>query len=269
MNEQNFWEFLAELSITAGLRIIFAAFILFVGIKIGRFLVKHITKQKKFAKLDKGVQTFIKSGLSITINILVIVTAAYILGVPMTSFIAILASAAAAIGLALQGALSNFIGGLILLIVKPFKVGDVVEAGGHTGKVTAITIFYTYLDNFDGEQVTLPNGTLTNNAIVNMGPEGFRRADIPFSVSYDSDIETVKKLLIETAKAHPSCLDKPAPPFARMIKQGSNSLEFELRVWCEQEKYWEMYCDLNEQIKKVFDENGIEIPYQQMDIHMR
>ena len=262
-------KFFSDLSVTVGLKIVYALLILFIGIKLSKKLVKIVSKSHGFQKLDPSLQSFIRSFSTIALYVLVILTAAYVLGVPMTSFVAILASASAAIALALQGALGNMAGGAMILIFKPFKVGDFIETSDYSGKVKGVTVFYTYLETVDGKQITLPNGSLTNNVIVNYSANELRRVDLDFSVAYDADMELVKKLIIDTASAHPLTLDEPNPPFARMTRQDDSTLVFQLRVWCRNEDYWTVRYDLHEQMKTVFDANNIEIPFPQMDIHMR
>lgn len=155
----------------------------------------------------------------------------------------------------------------MLLIFKPFVVGDYIDAGSFSGTVKSITVFYTFITTPDNKVITLPNGNLTNQAIVNYSKENIRRVDLTFSVSYSSDIEQVKKLLLETASSNEAVLNDPAP-FARLVSQESSSLDFTLRAWCKGEDYWNVYFDLNEAVKKEFDKNNIEIPFQQLDVHI-
>ena len=195
------------------------------------------------------------------------VSAALIIGIPSASFIALLGTAGVAIGLALQGAFSNFAGGVMILIFRPFKVGDYIDASGLSGTVNDISIFYTVLKTPDNKHITIPNGTLMNSSVTNYSAEETRRLDIDFSVSYDSDIEKVKSLILEKANSHSAVLQDPVP-FCRLTSQSDSALVFTLRVWCNSGDYWDAKFDLNESIKKAFDENGIVIPYQQLDVHL-
>lgn len=258
---------LGEFASTAGIKLIGAFVIVFVGFRLCKWLLKLIQKGKGFHRLDTGVQTFLISFLNIVLKTLILLTAASVLGVPMTNFVAVLGSAGLAIGLALQGALANFAGGIMILIFKPFEVGDFIESAGVSGTVRSISILYTTLLTPDNRRIVIPNGTLSNATVVDYSSESSRRVELIFSVSYDSDIETVKQTLLDTASAHPLVLKDPAP-FARLSKQNDSSLDFVLRVWCQSGDYWTVNFDLNEEVKKVFDQKGIEIPFPQMDVHL-
>lgn len=253
--------------INSGLKIIIALLILLIGFKIARFITKKIINSQGFKKLDSSVYSFLNALILVMLYTIVIVTAALIAGVPATSFIAILGTAGVALGLALQGAFSNLAGGIMLLIFRPFNVGDYIEADGLSGSVKAISIFYTVLVTPDNKHVTIPNGNLMNSSITNYSAEPTRRLDIVFSVSYDSDIEKVKSIILETVNSHEAALKDPAPA-ARISNHTQNSLEFTLRVWCRREDFWALKFDLLENTKKAFDQNGIVIPYQQIDVHL-
>lgn len=250
-----------------GIKLLCAIIVLIVGLKLAKFLIKLLVKGRVFSKMEESARSFIRSFLTILLDVAVVISAAYIIGIPVTSFLTILASAGVAIGLALQGALSNFAGGLMILIFKPFKVGDYIETATCEGSVCDITVIYTILLTGDNKRITLPNGTLTNSAIVNYSHEENRRVDLTFGVGYDSDIELVKKILLQTAKDQPLAFSEPAP-FVGLSKQGDSSLEFVLRVWCKNEDYWTVNFALNEAVKHQFDANNIEIPFPQLDVHM-
>lgn len=256
-----------ELGTELGVRLIAALLVLAVGLKVVSWAVRRMTSAKGFKRLEEGVQSFLRSFLKIGLNILVCLSAAYILGIPMTSFVTVLASGGVAIGLALQGALSNFAGGLMILLFKPFAIGDFVEAGGYSGTVRGITVFYTILVTPDNKRVTLPNGSLTNAAIVDYSSEAARRVDLVFTAGYGCDIDQVKKVLLSEAASLAQVLSDPEP-FARMTAQKDHALEFSLRVWCAADDYWEVSWELNERVKKAFDREGIEIPFPQMDVHV-
>jgi len=190
-----------------------------------------------------------------------------ILGVPVTSFITILASCGVAIGLALQGSLSNFAGGLMILFFKPFKVGDYIEAAGESGTVSEISVVYTVLLTPDNKKITIPNGTLTNSVIENYSSEATRRVDFTFNTGYECDIEKVKELILKIISEHPAALKEPEP-FVRLSAHGESSLTYSARVWCNSEDYWNLYFDTIEAVKNAFDENKISIPYPQIDVHV-
>lgn len=257
-----------EVGTELGFRLAAALLVLGIGLRVASWVVRRMTSAKGYRKLEEGVQSFLRSFLKISLNILVFLSAAYILGIPMTSFVTVLASGGVAIGLALQGALSNFAGGLMILLFKPFQIGDFVEAGGYSGTVQGITVFYTILVTPDNKRVTLPNGSLTNAAIVDYSSEATRRVDLTFTTGYGCEIDRVKEILLSEAASHEKTISDPEP-FARMTARKDHALEFTLRVWCAAADYWEVAWDLNENIKKAFDREGIEIPFPQLDVHVQ
>lgn len=251
-----------------GLKLVGALIFLIVGLNVSKLLVKLIVKSKAFQKLSEDVRKFASSAISFVFKLVVIISFVAILGVPMASIIALLGTAGVAIGLGLQGSLGNFAGGIILMIFRPFHVGDFIDTGSYSGTVEEIGIYYTYLRTLDNSRVVIPNSVASNLSIKDVSTHDTRRVDFTFSVDYSSDIETVKKIMLETAAAHELVLDDPAP-FARLVTQNSSSLDFACRVWCKNSDYWAVYFDLNEQIKKAFDANGISIPFPQMDVHVK
>lgn len=264
---ENFLEYLKQLGTDVGLKIIFGLLVLFIGLKVARWVVKLVSKGRAFGRLEPSVQGFLLSFLKIVLYALVIASAAIIWGIPTTSFLTIFTSAGVAVGLALQGALSNFAGGLMILIFKPFKIGDFIENGSAMGTVKDITIIYTILHTVDNRVITIPNGTLTNSNVINYSTNAIRRVDIKFSTSYGDDIEKVKSVLMGVAESHEKILKDPAP-FIRLVAQAASSLDYTFRVWCNGPDYWDVYFDMMERVKKAFDENGISIPFQQLDVHM-
>ncbi len=260
---QNIGNFLA----TGGLKLMTSLVLLIVCWKLIGFIMKLIRSNKNFSKIDEGAKGFILTCVSIVLKAILILTVAANLGIPMTNVVAIVGSCGLAIGLALQGSLSNFAGGIMLLIFRPFHTGDYIEATGKEGTVTAITLMSTTLNTPDNKLVVIPNGTLINAVITNFSAEENRRVDLDFSVAYGTDAERVKKILLVLAEQHELVLDTPAP-FARMTNQGDSALVFTLRVWCKKEDYWTVRFDLLEQVKAAFDKLNIEIPFPQMDVHM-
>ena len=260
--------FLKELVTTAGLRILYAALIIIIGLKLVKFFAKRCEKAKWYQRIDKSVAHFIVSSVNVILKVLLFVSAALVLGVPATSFVAILTSAGVAIGLALQGSLSNFAGGLMILIFKPFRVGDYIESAEVSGTVQDISIFYTVLITPDNKTIHCPNGALSNTHVTNYSEQETRRVDIPVSVSYDADVQTVKRLLLETAATNTMILPEQ-PPFVRLSECADSSLDFTVRVWCKNADYWTVKFDLTEWIQAALVTAGIEIPYPQMDIHVK
>lgn len=267
MNWEQIWTTLFEFATSWGIKLLAAIVILIVGIKLIGALTKWIKKSPKLDKVDDSLRSFLGSFSKIALYLVLVITVAMILGVPATSFITILASCGVAIGLALQGSLSNFAGGIMILLFKPFKVGDYIEASGESGTVEEISVVYTVLLTVDNKRVTIPNGALTNSVIENYSSEKTRRVDLKFTTAYDADIERVKKILTDVASSHPKALSDPAP-FVRLCEHSDSALTYTVRIWCKNEDYWDVNFDTIENVKAAFDKNGIEIPYPQMDVHI-
>lgn len=259
--------YIFDLGVTFGTKLITALIILLVGIKIIKFIQKWLRTSNKMDKLDSGVRSFMASFSGISLYIVLTISIAMILGIPTTSFITALASCGVAIGLALQGSLSNFAGGIMILVFKPFKVSDFIEVGNVSGTVSEITMVYTIVKTADNKTITIPNGTLTNSVIQNYSTSDTRRVDIDFTVSYDSDIDKVRALLMDIIISHP-LTEKTPEPFARVTAHGDSAVVFTVRVWCKSQDYWTVKLDLLETVKKEFDKNGISIPFPQMDVHI-
>ena len=258
---------LSNKSVDFLLEILAGLVILIVGFKIINIIEKKLKKPNKFAKLDQSVKTFFISFATISMKIVLIVIFLSVVGVPMASLVTIVGSCAVAIGLALQGGLSNIAGGLMILMFKPFKVGDYISANGFDGTVKSITMFYTTINTIDNKVIQLPNGNLSNSNIINYSAKPERRVDIDFSVSYKSDIDKVKKVVSEIVDKHELIL-QDKEKFFRLKSHDESALVFVLRVWTKTENYWTVYFDLMETVKKEFDKNKIEIPYNQLDVHM-
>lgn len=250
-----------------GIKVLGALIILLIGFKIVDLLIKILKKGRGFSKIDKSVQTFLVSFISISLKVLVIITVVAQLGVPMSSIIALFGSATLAIGLAIQGGLTNLVGGVLILIFKPFKVGDWIETSSGSGSVKEITIFYTVLNNIDNTRIVLPNGDLANTAIKNYSHNGERRLCIDFSVSYDSDIDKVKEVIQKVIDKEELIL-KDKEIFIRLTSHADSALIFTTRVWTLNENYWNLKFNMLENVKKEFDKNNITIPFPQMDVHI-
>ena len=259
---------LIDFATTSGIRLVVALVILLIGLKLISILIKVVKKSKGMQKIDPSARSFLLSFISIGLKIMLVISIAGYLGLEMTSILAVLASAGLAIGLALQGALGNLAGGLMILIFKPFRVGDYIDNHTDAGTVKEINIFYTVLNTIDNNRIMLPNGALTNTSIVNYSMEQKRRVDLTFTTSYQTDIKMVRQILLGVASSHPLTVVDPAEPFCRLSAHGDHALSFVLRTWTLAENYWELRFDLLEQIKQAFDEYGIEIPYPQLDVHL-
>lgn len=258
---------LNELWVDAGLKLIYVIVILVVGGKLIKIVTKLITKGKGFNKLDKSVSSFLLSFIKITLNIILLITIAGIIGIPSTSIITLLGSAGVAIGLAMQGGLSNIAGGLIILIFKPFKVGDFIDTHTDSGTVKNISLFYTTLVAPDNRVISIPNGNLANSPSVNYSNKKERRLDIDLDVSYNNKIDDVKKC-INKVLAKEKRINKENEIFVRLTEYKDSSIKYTIRVWVDKDDYWQVRFDLLENIKNEFDKDGIVIPYNQLDIHI-
>lgn len=258
---------LVEFATTTGFKLIAVIVLVIVSMKAIKWLKKWIRTSPKLDKIDSSLRSFAVSFISVVLYAILFVTVLMILGVPATSFIAVLTTCAAAIGLALQGSLSNFAGGIMILLFKPFKVGDYIEAAGESGTVSEISVVYTELLTVDNKRITIPNGTLTNSVIENYSSEELRRVDLTFNTAYDCDVNTVKNIISKVIENNPMALKNPAP-FVRLSQHGDSALTYTVRIWCKNADYWDVNFDIIESVKKAFDENGISIPYNQLDVHI-
>ncbi|MCO5114656.1 MAG: mechanosensitive ion channel [Bdellovibrionaceae bacterium] len=238
---------------------------------VGLFVIRIILKTFKFALIRRGVEVtlanFLTSIASILLKILLIITVASTVGIATTSFVAMIGAAGLAIGLALQGSLSNFAGSVLLMVFKPYKVGDSIVAQGQEGEVKDINVFNTVLITADNRRVVIPNGPLAGGVIVNVTAENARRIEIKVGVGYGSDIEKVKKIMLDLALADQRVLLKPAPPFVGIQNFGDNSVDLVFRIWVGAVDYWSTYYSMMEQIKIAFEKEGIDIPYPQRVVH--
>lgn len=250
--------------------IVVAVIFMVVCFKLVKLLLRILRKSFERSKLDPSVAGFFISAVKIVLNVLIVLTAASIVGFQITSFITILGTAGVTLGLALQGSLSNLAGGLLILILKPFRVGDyIVENNTHCeGTVVSIDIFYTRLITFDNKSVVIPNGNISNTSLVNVTEHDMRRVDIPFSVAYDSDMEKVKRVTIETIKDVDGYL--PDEQILFYIGEFADSgINMYVKFYATIEKFFDAKWDAMWKLKKAFDENDIEIPFNQMDVHMK
>lgn len=267
INWDNLWTNLVTFGTEVGVKMIVTVVMLIVGFRLIKVFTHFLSGGKQMPHVDKSVKSFLVSFLSIALKVLLVITAAAYIGFPMTSVITMIGSAGLAVGLSLQGSLSNLAGGLMILMYKPFSVGDYIDAGGCAGTVTDIGIFYTRLLTVDNKVTVIPNGIISNQTLTNVTLKEERRVDLTFSASYDADVEAVKKTLIDTALSLEAVLREPAPE-AHLMSHGDSALIYVLRAWCKKEDYWSVYFALNEQVKKNFDKAGIAIPYPQLDVHM-
>lgn len=263
---QTFLTHLKDWSIDAGGRVLAALIVFIIGRFLVSFLNKMVARLLARRKVEASVQTFVKSLVNILLTILLIVAVVSKLGVETTSFAALLASAGVAIGMALSGNLSNFAGGLIVLLLRPYKVGDWIEAQGVSGTVREIQIFHTILTTADNKVIYIPNGALSSGTVVNYSRENTRRIEWVIGVEYGEDFakveSTVRRILAEDGRILP----EPAP-FVALHALDASSVNVVIRVWVKSEDYWSVYFDLNKNIYAVFNEEGIDFPFPQLTVH--
>ncbi|MEN8927729.1 MAG: mechanosensitive ion channel domain-containing protein [Flavobacteriales bacterium] len=241
-------------------------------IVIGFWLVKRIGKMvaRLFERkdYDPSLETFLLSAIKISLRILVIITALSQLGIEMTSFVALLGAAGLAIGMAFSGTLSNLAGGVMILFFKPYKVGDFIEAQGEKGTVKELQIFNTILITLDNKTVIIPNGPLANGNLTNYSTQTKRRVDFTVGIAYGDDYDTAKNTLLEFVKEDPRIIDEE-DNFIGLVALADSSVNLTLRVWCNSADYWDVFFKMNERIYKEFGGKGLNIPFPQMDVHLK
>ena len=269
MNFEALINALVELAATVGLKIIYAIAVTFVGLKLIKWLKKRLPDLPFMERLDAGLRSFISSTLAIVLYASLFISVAMIMGIPTTSFIAALASCMAAIGLAMQGSLSNFAGGLMILMFKPFRTGDYISVPDLNvdGTVKAITVVYTILRTFDNIEVTVPNGTLANSVVKDMSIAETRRVDLTFRVAPDTPLDKVESVIGQVLSADANVLTDPEPSIV-LTEITDSALIYGVRIWCPGTQYWPTRFGLNRAIKLAFDAHGIVMPHQQVDVHL-
>ncbi len=256
-----------ELVMEYGPKLILAILVLIIGMWIIKGIKKLVTKAMQKGKVEIWLQKFLISMITVLLKVLLFISVASMVGIATTSFIAILGAATFAIGLALQGGMSNFAGGVLILLLKPFKVGDTIEAQGFVGKVHEIQIFNTIMKTFDNKMIYIPNGSLSNGSITNFSQEPVRRVDMTFGIGYGDDIKRAKEVLAGLIKEDARILKDPAPLIA-VSSLGDSSVNFAIKVWCDNAEYWNVYYDMQEKVKLTFDQENISIPFPQTDVHL-
>ncbi len=240
-----------------------------VTLIIGLWLITRVigVLDKKLGAKDPTLNSFLCGLISAILKIMLLISVASMIGIATTSFIAVIGAAGLAIGLALQGSLSNFAGGVLILIFRPFKVGDTIEAEGHLGAVAEILILYTVVNTFDNRRVVIPNRNLSNGTLVNVSIYDTRRCDMTFGIHYDDDIDKAKAILQRLFDEDERSLKDPAPRIC-VGSLGDNSVNLMFRPWVATDDLWPYYWDMHEKVKKAFDEAGITIPFPQRDVHV-
>ncbi len=270
MNEttlQTFLDSLITMAVDVAGKLLASILVLIIGKLLVKLILKLVKKSRLMKKAEPTVAHFLINFIKIGLYAILAVTVIAIMGIPMASIVAAIASAGVAIGLAMQGSLSNLAGGIMILIFKPFKIDDYITAGDESGTVVDIGIFYTVLKTPDNRQIMIPNGKVMGDSVTNVSVYDTRRLDLSFGVAYGSDVEKVKAVLLDEAKKHALVLQDPEP-FCRMTAQGDSSLDFALRVWTKAGDYWTVNFDLLESINARFEAEGINIPFQTLDVNI-
>jgi len=255
------------LVITYGLKIITAIIVLIIGLWIIKRIVKTTDKLMEKREVSVSLRGFLRALLGILLKVMLVISVAQMVGIESTSFIAVLGAAGLAVGLALQGTLANFAGGVMILLFKPYKVGDIIEAQGHKGAVKEIHIFVTILLSGENKTIILPNAAVSNGNIVNYTTEGVIRVDMNFGISYDSNIKDAKNVLMKVVEKHPKVLKVPAP-FIGVSELGDSAVNLVVRPYSTPGDYWDVYFTIYEEGKIALDNAGIVIPFPQVDVHM-
>ena len=261
-----FLDKLLDFSVDAGKNIFIACLIYSIGCFIIKQINRLVAKILEKRKVEPSVQTFLKSLVKILLNMILAFAVISKLGVETTSFAALMASAGVAIGMALSGNLSNFAGGLIILVFKPFKVGDYIEGPDVNGTVKEIQIFHTILSTLDNRMIYVPNGILNNNAITNYSKQETRRVDWVFGVEYGEEIGKVRAVIQRIIKNDPRILDTPAPLIA-LSTLNASSVDITVRVWVKASDYWSVLFDINEIVYDTFNKECINFPFPQLTVH--
>lgn len=265
---ENLSEKLYDLALSYGPNLVGALITLILGMWIISILTGILRRRFEKRNVDPSLRGFLNSTIGITLKLLLWISVIGMVGVKMTSFIAILGAAGLAVGMALSGTLQNFAGGVMIIIFKPFKVGDFIEAQGHKGVVNEIQIFNTILKTPDNKTIIIPNAGLSNSSMVNYSTEEKRRVDFVFGIGYGDNVDKAKQTLEKLIKADERIINDPAEPFIAVSELADSSVNLVVRVWAEAANYWGVYFDLTENVYKTFEKEGLNIPFPQMDVHV-
>lgn len=253
---------------TEGVKLLIGLVVLFIVFKIINIIAKKFKKTMLAKNRDKTITMVVYSIIRKGLKIIAFLAFLGYVGIDTAGIGTIIASAGVAVGLALQGSLSNLAGGIVILLMRPFKIGDYISAQGESGTVEEIKLFYSYLITPDNKVVMIPNGVLANGSIINYSTKELRRVDFEFSISYDEDFEKAKKVIWDVIGSIENILTDPAP-FVRVVSHGESTINIVTRVWTKNENYWDVYFDMMEAIKQSFDNAKIEIPFNQLDVHVK
>jgi small conductance mechanosensitive channel len=247
--------------------IILGLLVIFIGCKLVKRITKKLINSRAMSRFSMTIRTFLGHVVSVALYVIVCLLGASLIGFNVSMFGSLIASIGLTVGLALQGSLSNIAGGIMVVGLKPFEVGDYIESNGVGGTVTDIAIFYTTLTTPDNKKIVVPNGALSNSVVVNYSANDTRRLDLTFSISYNTDLDLAKTVLLSCAKLDERIFSDPAP-VVYITEHADSAVMIQLRVWLRKENYWDVNFAMIEQVKRSFDQLGVEIPFPQMDVHM-
>ena len=268
INIDNLLSQITDIIYTYGPKLIGAIIVWIIGSMIVKWLTSSFTKILDKRDTDPSLKPFLRSLINILLKTMLVISVLSMLGIEMTSFIAILGAAGLAVGLALSGTLQNFAGGVIILLFKPYKNGDYIEAQGHTGFVKEIQIFTTILLKLDNKTVIIPNGPLSTGSVINYSMEPTRRVDFSFGIAYGDNVDEARKILFALFKEDKRILVDPAP-FVGLSELADSSVNLTARAWVKGEDYWGVFFDINEKTYNAFNAGDINIPFPQMDVHLQ
>ncbi len=266
-NLDKYLDIIKTMLVEYGPKVIGAIVVLFIGLKIVNSASKAITKLMNKRKLDASLIPFLSGMTGMVMKALLFISVMSMIGIEMTSFIAILGAAGLAIGMALSGTLQNFAGGVMILIFKPYTVGDFIEAQGYMGVIKEIQIFNTIITTVDNRRVIIPNGGLSTSSMINYSSESTRRVDFSFGIGYSDDIDKARDIIMAEIAKFSFVLKDPAP-FVGVGELADSSVNLTTRVWVNAADYWDLHFGLLENVKKAFDANGVSIPFPQTDVHL-
>ena len=242
--------------------------IVLIGLILIKIILKITKKSLRKSDADPAVYTFVRNAVKAVCVIVLITMCLGAMGIPMSTLIAVIGAAGAAIALALRDSLANVAGGVMIIITQPFSKGDLIDLGDVSGEVQGIDLFLTTLKTYDNKTITVPNGLINTSILVNHSKESKRRVDCTFGIGYHNDIGKVKEILRGVCDANPAIFAEPTP-LVGVANHGDNAVMLDVKVWCKTDDYWDVKYFLEENVKQAFDENGIDIPYPQMDVHIK
>ncbi len=268
MDWNGIWNSIVSWATTSGIKLVIALVVLFFSFKIINFIGKRIEKAGNKEKADKTIMKTLAYIFKLGLKVVVAICMVGYVGIDTSGLTALVTSLGVCVGLAVNGALSNLAGGVLLILTRPFRIDDYIEAQGHAGTVVDIHMTYTKLVTPDNKVIYLPNGALANGDIINYSEKDTRRVDFTFSIGYDNDYEKAKTIVRTICENHERILKDPAP-FVRVGEHGASSVNITTRVWVKSGDYWTVHFDIMEKVKTEFDNNGIEIPFEQLDVHLK